>query len=218
MAARKEKVDLMIFIDDIYATMADTLARIRRSMVVIQGRHDSAGAGMVVGAGSANTTLVLTNNHVLNGRSPRALLEDGRDLPATVLERDSEIDLALAQIEVGGMTPVKLAEKDGLQVGQLVFAIGHPWGQRNFVTAGVLSALGTAQTRGARGSVPILRTDAALAPGNSGGPLINAAGEVIGINSLVVGGDQGISIPAYLAAEFTRQAASRQMAPAESFV
>jgi serine protease Do len=191
--------------------MGDTISAVQRSLLVIQGRGDSAGAGMVLEA-SQNGSLVLTNNHVLNGHSPQAVLPDGQKIPARVLERDPEIDLALLEIEASGLPALHLAERGSLRVGQLVFALGHPWGQRNYVTAGVLSALSQAQTRGNHRTVTILRTDATLAPGNSGGPLVNALGEVIGINTLVVGGDQGVAIPAYLAAEL---AARHKHRPAE---
>ena len=186
-------------------SMGDVLAKVKRSLVVVQGRRDSAGAGLVLGPAGSNGSLVLTNNHVLNGRTPRVILEDGTDYPVELLGRDPEIDLALLRIDASALPAAPLAGRDNLRVGQLVFAVGHPWGQRNFVTAGLLSALADAETRGPRRRVPVLRTDAALAPGNSGGPLVNAAGEVIGINTLIVGGDQGVAIPAYLATEFAAQ-------------
>jgi serine protease Do len=95
-------------------------------------------------------------------------------------------------------------------VGQYVLAIGHPWGQRGVVTAGLISGLSKAHTRGPRGEIEIIRSDARLAPGNSGGPLVNAWGAVIGINTLIVGGDQGIALPSHTADEFVNRALSRQ--------
>jgi serine protease Do len=87
----------------------------------------------------------------------------------------------------------------------MVFAFGHPWGQRNTVTRGIVSALTFAQNR--RGdTLPIVRSDVPLAPGNSGGPLVNASGEVIGINAMIVGGDQSVSIAASVANDFVRKA------------
>jgi serine protease Do len=86
----------------------------------------------------------------------------------------------------------------------MVFAFGHPWGQRAVLTGGVLSAVTVARTR--RGEIPILRTDAHLAPGNSGGPLLNAAGEVIGLNAMIFGGDQGIAIAVSVIREFLEKA------------
>jgi serine protease Do len=92
-----------------------------------------------------------------------------------------------------------------VKVGQLVFAVGHPWGQLGVVTAGIISALSTAKGRDGR-EIPVLRTDATLAPGNSGGPLVNAVGGVVGINTMIVGGDQGVAIPSYLATSFIHEA------------
>jgi serine protease Do len=87
----------------------------------------------------------------------------------------------------------------------MVFAFGHPWGQRNTVTRGIVSALVTAQNR--RGDkLPIVRSDASLAPGNSGGPLVNASGELVGINAMIVGGDQSVSIAASVATDFVKKA------------
>ena len=96
-----------------------------------------------------------------------------------------------------------------MRPGELVFAYGHPWGQRNVLTGGVLSAVTTARTR--RGEIPILRTDVQLAPGFSGGPLLNAAGEVIGINTMIVGGDQSVAVPASVILEFLEK--SQQAMP-----
>jgi serine protease Do len=93
----------------------------------------------------------------------------------------------------------------------MVFAFGHPWGQRNTVTRGIVSALASAQNRsGAK--VPIVRSDVPLAPGNSGGPLVNASGEVIGINAMIIGGDQSVSIAASVARDFVRKALADQNA------
>jgi serine protease Do len=105
----------------------------------------------------------------------------------------------------------------------MVFAFGHPWGQRNTVTRGIVSALVTAQNR--RGDkLPIVRSDTPLAPGNSGGPLVNAKGEVVGINAMIIGGDQSVSIAVSVAVDFVKKAtrngstASRRATPAPNDV
>jgi serine protease Do len=91
-----------------------------------------------------------------------------------------------------------------------VLAIGHPWGQQAVVTVGIVSGLGTAAVRGRRKSIPIIRSDVILAPGNSGGPLVNAEGGVLGINTLIVGGDLGVAIPSQVVNDFAyRLAGSR---------
>jgi serine protease Do len=98
-----------------------------------------------------------------------------------------------------------IADSRALKVGQLVFAVGHPWGQPGVVTLGIVSALYNATTQ--KGTqVPIIRSDSLLAPGNSGGPLVNAVGGVVGINTMIVGGDQGVSLPSHLAQIFVEEA------------
>jgi serine protease Do len=178
-------------------SFSDLIVRIRRSLVMVQNGHQGAGAGVVWGEG-----LILTNNHVAIREKPMILLPDGREVRANVIARDPEIDLALLSADVNGTPALPLADSRRVRPGELVLAIGHPLGQRNVVTMGVVSSLDSAQTIGERKSIPIIRSDVVLLPGNSGGPLVNAAGEVIGINTLVVGGDQGYAIPAHLADAF----------------
>lgn len=110
------------------------------------------------------------------------------------------------KIEARDLTEAAIADTRSLRIGQLVLAIGHPWGQRGYTTAGVISALGPAEADGSKRSIPVIRTDAPLAPGNSGGPLVNAGGEVIGINTMIVGGDQGVAIPSHVVEAFIDEA------------
>ena len=188
--------------------MAQTIAAFQPSLVVVQGKRDSAGAGMIW----HQDGLILTNNHVLNGKTPRVILADGRAFEAQIVRRDEDIDLALLRIEsntsTGALPPVSAANpigrKPAVRTGELVYALGHPWGECNFVTAGIVSGQGEFKTRGGR-TVAFIRTDARLAPGNSGGPLLNAAGQVVGINTMILGGDQGLAIQAQVAEEFVQQ-------------
>jgi serine protease Do len=92
-----------------------------------------------------------------------------------------------------------------LRIGQIALAIGHPWGQVGAVSAGIISGLSSAPLQGKRGSIPVIRTDVGLAPGNSGGPLMNAHGGVIGINTMIVGGDVGVAIPSHLVEAFVEE-------------
>jgi len=184
--------------------MAQTIAAFQPSLVVVQGKRDSAGAGMVW----QQDGLILTNNHVLNGRAPRVILADGRSFAAQIVRRDEDIDLALLRIETKTNTTATAAHpaagQAAVRTGELVFALGHPWGERNFVTAGIVSGQGEFKTRSGR-KIAYIRTDARLAPGNSGGPLLNAAGQVVGINTMILGGDQGLAIQAQVAEEFVQQ-------------
>jgi serine protease Do len=181
---------------------AAVLRRVGQSLVVVRGSRQEAGAGIVW----QKDGIILTNNHVLNGLSPRVLLADGRELPAQLLSRDSQVDLALLSVQAGPLVEIRRADPGTCKVGQLVFAIGHPWGQRGYVTAGVLSGFGEVQLRGTVRRLPLLRTDAALAPGNSGGPLVDAQGALLGINTMIVGGNQGVAIPLEVMQAFSAEA------------
>ncbi|MBP1702129.1 MAG: peptidase and chymotrypsin/Hap [Chloroflexi bacterium] len=181
-------------------SMADVVAHAGRSLVVVQDGHHGVGAGVIW----QRDGLVVTNNHVISGRQARVSLPDGREFPARVIAQDAEVDLALLQIEMKDVPPALVADSHGLRVGQWVMALGHPWGQRNWVTAGLVSGLGSVQTRDRQRQVDIIRTDVRLAPGNSGGPLINASGGVVGINTMIVGGDLGVAVPSHVVNAFVQ--------------
>jgi serine protease Do len=166
------------------------------SLVVVRGHRYGAGAGIVWSPDG----LILTNNHVIGRHAPSInLLADG-EFESRLLARDPDEDLALLKIEASGLTPLEPAAVSP-RVGELVFAFGHPWGQRNSVTRGIVSALISARLRAGK-TLPVIRSDAPLAPGNSGGPLVNAHGEVVGINAMIMVGDQSLSIAISAAREF----------------
>lgn len=186
--------------------LSEVNSRLQRCVVVVHNGQRGAGAGVVWRTGG----YIVTNHHVIAHGKIRISLADGGELPARLVAKDPEIDLALLQVEKSDLPPALLADSRDLKVGQVVLAIGHPWGQRGFVTGGVISSLGSAATRGLRQSVPIIRSDVTLAPGNSGGPLANTLGEVIGINTMVVGGDLGVAIPSHIVEAFVAQALGEQ--------
>jgi serine protease Do len=174
------------------------------SLVVVRGHRFGAGAGIVWDANG----LILTNNHVVGRRLPIVLLQDDREYESRLLARDPDVDLALLSIDTTQLTPLQPASISP-RVGEMVFAFGHPWGQRNTVTRGIVSALVSAQNR--RGDkLPVIRSDVTLAPGNSGGPLVNASGEVVGINAMIIGGDQSVSIAASVARDFVNKTLANQ--------
>lgn len=182
---------------------AAMLARVWLSLVQVRSDPHGAGAGVIW----RSDGLVVTNDHVVGaGRQFQVQLSSGERFPAHVLARHPEVDLAILKVDARNLPTALIADSRDLRVGQLVFAVGHPWGQPRVVTAGLVSALQRAETRNGK-EVPIIRSDALLAPGNSGGPLVNAAGGVVGINTMIVGGDQGLAIPSHLAAEFVKSAA-----------
>jgi serine protease Do len=187
---------------------AAMIERVKRSVVQVRNGRMGAGAGVIW----RQDGLVLTNNHVVSHGGHSVTLSDGRQYPAQVVATAPDVDLALLKIQAQELPVALVSDSRNLRVGQLVFAVGHPWGQVNYVTSGILSAIGAFETRERR-TLPYLRGDAPLAPGNSGGPLINAAGGVIGINAMIIGGDQGVAIPSQIAREFIENTLQPQTVP-----
>jgi len=144
-------------------------------------------------------------------REIRVKLADGRELPGRVVGRDPRTDLALLKVEGHGLPTIPLGDSSALKVGEPVMAIGNPFGLEQTVTTGIVSATGRVIGEGPYDD--FIQTDASINPGNSGGPLINARGQVIGINTAIVsrsGGSVGIgfAIPVNLAKPVVTQLAS----------
>ena len=169
-------------------------------------RENSLGSGVIVDPNG----YVLTNNHVIEGAGEiQVVLGDGRSLPARLVGSDPETDIAVLQAAGSKLPVASLNEADALQVGDVVMAIGNPFGVGKTVTMGIVSATGRNQL-GITEFENFIQTDAAINPGNSGGALINAVGDVVAINTAIFsqsGGSLGIgfAIPIQLAEEVMAQ-------------
>src|SRR5690242_11582153 len=150
----------------------------------------SLGSGVIV----SKEGHIVTNNHVVNGTDDVTVqLSDGREAKARVIGTDSQIDLAVLRIDLPNLPPLPLGDSDQVHVGQIVFAIGNPFGLEESVSQGIISAKDRRAMSDS--SVDFFQTDTAINPGNSGGPLVNIRGEVVAINTAIYsesGGNQGI--------------------------
>ena len=149
-----------------------------------------AGSGFVI----STDGYIITNHHVIeNAHSVKAAFADGLELDAVVAGSDPSTDIAVIKVYGGDLKPLQFADSDLLEPGQIAIAIGNPMGLQHTVTAGVVSAVGrTLRATNGRLIDDIIQTDAALNPGNSGGPLVNSEGKVIGVNTAVISAAQGL--------------------------
>jgi len=188
---------------DAYSVTVATIAeRLTPSVANLQisrrGRRAGGGSGVVI----SRDGFMITSAHVVEGASRsegRASFSDGRELRFAVVGADPLSDLAVLRAHDGDLPAADLGDAEQLRVGQLVVAIGNPFGFTGSVTAGVVSALGRSLPVGPRGAVRVvdnvIQTDAALNPGNSGGALANGLGRVVGVNTAVAGIGLGLAVP-----------------------
>jgi S1-C subfamily serine protease len=185
-----------VLLDAYSKAVTKVVERVGPSVVRLDIRHGGrarvgSGSGVIVSPDG----LILTNSHVVQGaKRAEVMTLDGRSFTGRVLGDDTDTDLALVRVDEDATLPsAKLGNSKKLKPGEIAIAIGNPFGFDASVTAGVVSALGRSlRSKNGRLIEDVIQTDAALNPGNSGGPLVSSQGEVIGINTAIISGAQGI--------------------------
>jgi S1-C subfamily serine protease len=193
---RKDRDDDEELLDAYSHAVVSVVEKVSPSVVHVRVRGTRAGQ---LGSGSgtiiAPDGIVLTNNHVVDGVAAIELaLNDGRHMAARILGRDPDTDIAVLRAETSDRLPAaRIGNSKKVRQGQVAVAIGNPFGFESTVTAGIVSAVGRSlRAQNGRLIGDVIQTDAALNPGNSGGPLVNSRAELIGVNTAVIMGAQGI--------------------------
>ncbi len=196
-----------LFEDPFFRHFFDLPGNSNRQRTPSQRHTQSLGSGVIV---DAEQGLVVTNHHVIeNAQEVLVTLTDGREFGAQIIGQDPEADIAVIRIEAKDLSALRWADSDRLRVGDFVVAIGNPFGLGQTVTSGIVSALGRSGL-GIEEIEDFIQTDASINPGNSGGALVNLRGELVGINTAIVGpsgGNVGIgfAIPSNLASDLMQQ-------------
>ena len=174
--------------------------RLRQSTVQVRAGQSGGGSGVIWSPDG----LIVTNAHVARGKRLAVELADGTVLRARVADRDDGRDVAALRVDASGLPAATIGDSDRLRPGHLAFAVGNPFGVVGAVTSGVVFAAGSSNGRGVRW----IQADVRIAPGNSGGPLADARGHVMGINSMIYGG-LAIAVPSNTIVRFLRGTSTR---------
>ena len=188
------------------AEMTGAVRQVRTSLVRVTNGGSGAGAGTIWNSEG----LILTNAHVVHDARPNVTLPDGRSLPAGIVAYDAACDLALLSVKAHGLPALALGDSRSVRPGEVVFAVGHPWGIAGAVTAGVVIGVGhdLPEMSGARRGPARewLMASLVLRPGNSGGPLVDVRGRLLGVNTIMTGPEVGGAVPVHVVDAFLREA------------
>ncbi len=195
-------------LEQLNAEMTGAVQQVRASLVRVTNGGSGAGAGTIWNSEG----LILTNAHVVHDPHPGVTLPDGRSLPASILAYDAARDLALLSVKARGLPALALGDSRNVRPGEWVFAVGHPWGIAGAVTAGVVIGVGHDLPDAAAGGTrrgparEWLMASLVLRPGNSGGPLVDARGRLLGVNTIMTGPEVGGAVPVHVVEEFLQEA------------
>lgn len=171
--------------------IAQVAARLRQSLVGVRGQWNGSGSGVIWRPDG----IILTNDHVARRDKARVSLADGRTLDARVIGRDKTLDLAALKVDEQDLPSAPPGDSRRMAVGQLVLAVGNPLGVEGAVTLGIISAIG----RTMRGGRELVEADIDVYPGNSGGPLADAHGRVLGLTSMILTPGVALAVPTHVA-------------------
>jgi serine protease Do len=184
---------------------SEIASRVRGGVVTVRSGRGGHGSGVVW---SEDGTIV-TNEHVVASGRAEVVLADGSMLPASLVRKDRRRDLAVLRVEAAPLPAIPVGESRALKPGQLVLSMGNPLGVRNAVSIGIISGMVAEVWAGGRHFPEMVRADIDLYPGNSGGPLLDASGRVVGINAMVTGPGAALAVPSHI----VRQMVDEQAGP-----
>ena len=190
---------MSILLQQLNEEISALITKVGRSLVMVGNNRNGAGAGTILHADG----LILTNAHVVHHGFIEVTLPDKCQLPARILASDPELDLAALSVDAHDLATIELGDSKNLQPGQLVFALGHPWGIANAVTAGSIINVGLPPeiSHGAR---EFVQAGLHLRPGHSGGPMVDVQGRLVGINTMITGPEVGLAVPVHVVKNFLR--------------
>ncbi len=187
-------------LEQLNSEMASVVDDVRLALVQVHSGAGGDGAGTIWHADG----LLVTNAHVVRSESMSVTLPGGRRLAAKVLAMDQELDLAALSVEGNDLPVVKIGDSRALRSGQWVMALGHPWGVHNSASAGVVLGAGPDWPHFQNRRGEWIAVSLPLRPGNSGGPLVDATGAMVGINSMMIGPETGLSVPVHTVKAFLK--------------
>jgi S1-C subfamily serine protease len=193
---------------ELNANLEEIVMRVRRSLVHIHNGRRGAGAGTIWHSDG----LIVTNAHVVGHGPVKVELPDGRTFPAQVLAQDDEQDLAALRLEGAGtadLPTIQLGDSRALRPGEWVVALGHPWGVEGAATAGIIIGMSAHRPVMPGNGRDWISLSLHLRPGHSGGPLVDARGRLVGINTMINGPDVGVAVPTHVAIAFLKGALVR---------
>jgi len=189
------------WLDQLRESSADVVERALQSLVSVRNRHRGAGAAIVWD----DHGMLVTNAHVVGRSRVHAFFADGREAEAETLAVDKDLDLAALRVGLQPLQPIARGDARRLRPGDWVYALGHPWGVQGAATGGVVIGAGSDLPELSNGDRDWLVVGLHLRPGHSGGPVIDACGRLVGLNTLMTGPDIGAAIPVHVLEAFIHE-------------